>query len=186
MHYVFRSRFSLCCLLVLLLIPLNGCSEKITPPQETVFNFLDQILRGDPQLFVDSYNYIDHSLDPQRAKEFQKTLYQRAAQMSPTNEGYIQKVFLIAENHSKPQTADVSSQYLRVPDLFLTQEVELKRVNGSWKLTEQSAYNILQNILSPTFKQPAPTPDAGKWHEAKIYVSKRFTDYWAKETKLAP
>lgn len=186
MRYVFRSRFWLCCILILLLIPLSGCSEEITPPQETVFNFLDQILRGDPQLFVDAYNYVDHSLDPQRAKEFQNNLYRRAAQMPPANEGYVPKVFLIAENESKPQTADVSSQYLRVPDLHLTQEVELKRVNGSWKLTEQSAYNILQAILTPTFQQPGPTPDAGKWHEAKIYVSKRFTDYWARETKLSP
>ena len=171
-----------CCLILPLL--LSGCSEKITPPQETVFDFLDQVLRGDPQLLADSYNMVDHSRDPQGAAKFKKSLDARAKTLTPFNEGYVQRIFLIAENQSKPQTADISNQYLRIPDLYYTQEIELKRVNGSWKLTEGSATLLLQNLFSPTFIQTStPTPDAGKWHEAKIYVTKRLIDHWDKTLK---
>lgn len=163
---------------ILVTLPLSGCSAEITEPQEVVFNFLDQILSGDPQLISDAYSYVHYTKNKSEADAFGAEFKQRLSQMKTKQGEYITKVFLIAENKSKPQTATISSQYLRVPDLGVFREIELHKVNDRWLIQDQSSLDMISDILNPDVKTNPQTPNAGTWHEGEIQVHSTFTDRW--------
>ncbi|SHE70045.1 hypothetical protein SAMN05444392_102429 [Seinonella peptonophila] len=168
-------------ILILMVFPLTACSD-LTDPQEILFTFLDELLSGDPQLMGDALSLIDKS---NSIPELQ-TLITNMRQLKEQNNdaGYKTETILVAENTTKPQTASISSQYLRIPDGGITVEVELQKINGDWKLETVSATNLLYKLVNPSVSlDSVPTPGAGEWQEGQIDVHAKLAELWLMEPK---